>query len=669
EEEEGYGEGSRGYREEEGYGEGSRGYREEEEGYGEGSRGYREEEGYGEGSRGYREEEEGYGEGSRGYREEGRNSYSREESWVEAQGSIYYDDDRSRAIEGFKSRQKSNERSSSVEYSGQEYYSCIDGAGEYNTEAENYVDSGGGGLHNDEDKSRYDDTRGTSTYHGGSYEIEGRRSSSHTEDEYVEPGGREGHRELVAHHHHLRYSSFERAAPYEYDRDERKWSQSHEEGGGLRRSFDSGSRHTFVEERGQRRGPNAEPLASTVNRWASSKSEEYFEEFGDAADVSARETPYHYGDTGSFNVPRQSIPVKDDNADEVDGEFGGAIVNQSITGWHLRDSFDPRSQSPALREATELPEIKRQASPRADFNSSSSYEICNEVILTRREQSDIREFIAKEMSREETDAKLRLAESRRLRGLVLEALGASANSTAEGQETAAGVDARPSTSPPEARFTAEEGGPEMVGGDAEDNVGRRTKGGVLVELDADIVGFGTPKANKGIREDRQDQRAIDGPRRIRPNSAATVSSPLRMSPPRHPGTPKQVEHKDSWLLPRGLGRRPSSASSGSRTPLSRDASLTLRTTNLGNNRKLVSNAVSWTLLGGEVNKKTRELALKAATSSFKKLIVLFKDGVTGRQDYRALYGFDVEEQAFKRLHAVSNSPSILKEEYVSKAFR
>ncbi|KAF4697406.1 hypothetical protein FOZ60_007492 [Perkinsus olseni] len=35
----------------------------------------------------------------------------------------------------------------------------------------------------------------------------------------------------------------------------------------------------------------------------------------------------------------------------------------------------------------------------------------------------------------------------------------------------------------------------------------------------------------------------------------------------------------------------------------------------------------------------------------------------------ALYGFDSEDQAFKRLHSVSSSPAILKEHHISKAYR
>ncbi|KAF4735033.1 hypothetical protein FOZ63_015193, partial [Perkinsus olseni] len=236
---------------------------------------------------------------------------------------------------------------------------------------------------------------------------------------------------------------------------------------------------------------------------------------------------------------------------------------------------------------------------------------------------------------------LRREEGQRLRGLVVEELRRMSEETPGSSRVVAECDAEPSlaTSPP--AIVAEEG---AVGSEeaSDDHVGYRTKGGVLVELDPDINKFDSP----------------DG-----------VRSPARVSPTRIPRTPPRSEKQQSWL-PRGL-RRPSSAvSSERRTPLSCDlSSMDSRTTNLGNNRKIVVNAISWALLGGAVNKKNREAVLSAATSRFNKLVVLFKDEVTGRQVYRALYGFDAEDQAFKRLHSVSSSPAILKEHHISKAYR
>ncbi|KAF4699574.1 hypothetical protein FOZ62_007157, partial [Perkinsus olseni] len=235
-----------------------------------------------------------------------------------------------------------------------------------------------------------------------------------------------------------------------------------------------------------------------------------------------------------------------------------------------------------------------------------------------------------------TELKLRREEGQRLRGLVVEELRRRSEETPKSSRVVAKCDAEPSlaTNPP--AVEAEESVAESEEA-SDDHVGYRTKGGVLVELDPDINKFDSPDVRRA-RENPLERRKREAERRIsstrvRPSSAG-VRSPARVSPTRIPRTPPRSEEQQSWLS-RGLRRPSSSASSERRTPLSCDlASMDSRTTNLGNNRKIVINAISWALLGGAVNKKNREAVLSAATSRFNKLVVLFKDEVTGRQVYR-----------------------------------
>ncbi|KAF4672457.1 hypothetical protein FOL46_008921 [Perkinsus olseni] len=386
--------------------------------------------------------------------------------------------------------------------------------------------------------------------------------------------------------------------------------------------------------------------------------------------------PHQYGDSGSLRVG-EGGPRRGGAGGGRQVEKGEVSVAQSITGWHLRDSFDPRSESPAP-QGVELSELStREASVDVISTDINPFELCSGVIRKRREAADIRDFFAAEMWREKTELKLRREEGQRLRGLVVEELRRRSEETPKSSRVVAECDAEPSLAMSPPAIMAEE---SAVGSEeaSDDHVGYRTKGGVLVELDPDINKFDSPDVRRA-RENPLERRKREAERRIssmrdRPNSAVTmapqgVRSPARVSPTRIPKTPPRSEEQQSWL-PRGLRRPSSSASSERRTPLSCDlASMDSRTTNLGNNRKIVINAISWALLGGAVNKKNREAVLSAATSRFNKLVVLFKDEVTGRQVYRALYGFDSEDQAFKRLHSVSSSPAILKEHHISKAYR
>ncbi|KAF4745577.1 hypothetical protein FOZ63_027576, partial [Perkinsus olseni] len=110
---------------------------------------------------------------------------------------------------------------------------------------------------------------------------------------------------------------------------------------------------------------------------------------------------HQYGDTGSLRVgeggPRRGGA---EGGRKVDGEYEEVNVAQSVTGWHLRDSFDPRSGSSAP-QGVELSELStREASVDVIPTDINPFELCSGVIRKRREAADIRDFIAAEMWRE-----------------------------------------------------------------------------------------------------------------------------------------------------------------------------------------------------------------------------------------------------------------------------
>lgn len=163
-----------------------------------------------------------------------------------------------------------------------------------------------------------------------------------------------------------------------------------------------------------------------------------------------------------------------------------------------------------------------------DLPPYSPYELCTEVIRKRRQASDIRDFIAAEMWRERTELKLRMEESRRLRGLVLEELQRTSEEM-NGSDSSIAAPCDPDAVTNLLGVVTEEdtSGREEV---ADDYVGYRTRGGVLVELDPEINNFDSP-TSKRIRENllarkRQEAEQRGSPMRIRPSSAVSIARTL-----------------------------------------------------------------------------------------------------------------------------------------------
>ncbi|KAF4697405.1 hypothetical protein FOZ60_007491 [Perkinsus olseni] len=234
---------------------------------------------------------------------------------------------------------------------------------------------------------------------------------------------------------------------------------------------------------------------------------------------------HQYGDSGSLRIGEGGLG-RGGAGGGRQVENGEVSVAQSITGWHLRDSFDPRSESSAP-QGVELSELStREASVDVIPTDINPFELCTGVIRKRREAADIRDFIAAEMWREKTELKLRREEGQRLRGLVVEELRRRSEETPKSSRVVAECDAEPSLAMSPPAIVAEE---SAVGSEeaSDDHVGYRTKGGVLVELDPDINKFDSPDVRRA-RENPLERRKREAERRIssmrvRPSSAVSMA--------------------------------------------------------------------------------------------------------------------------------------------------
>jgi len=91
----------------------------------------------------------------------------------------------------------------------------------------------------------------------------------------------------------------------------------------------------------------------------------------------------------------------------------------------------------------------------------------------------------------------------------------------------------------------------------------------------------------------------------------------------------------------------------------------------GNNHKLVKNAISKVCLAGELNKKKREEAFEIMGKVPKNInvIVLFKDTMETRQDFKALYTYDEDEKIVDRIYGLKDSPAVLDESMIQNFYR
>eukprot|EP00826_Nyctotherus_ovalis_P007455 TRINITY_DN1186_c0_g1_i23.p1 TRINITY_DN1186_c0_g1~~TRINITY_DN1186_c0_g1_i23.p1 ORF type:complete len:172 (+),score=47.41 TRINITY_DN1186_c0_g1_i23:165-680(+) len=89
-----------------------------------------------------------------------------------------------------------------------------------------------------------------------------------------------------------------------------------------------------------------------------------------------------------------------------------------------------------------------------------------------------------------------------------------------------------------------------------------------------------------------------------------------------------------------------------------------------NNHQLIKNAIEKVCLPGEVNRKQREEALTELHKLPKKnLIVLFKDAVGTRQDFKALYSLNEEEETAELVYGPKDAYAVLDNTMVKGFYR